>query len=153
MNMRTLAAGLLGMVALAGCATTTPTALDRPAKTPTTTLTVDNRANGSTVNAHVDDRIEVVLGSRHQPGSTYWRFAPVTGPVLTSAGAPVTHGMPPGSPAGCGIAGAGCGTVTWTLVAASPGTTSISAHRTTCGEAIQCPAGKQDFTLKVHVLP
>jgi hypothetical protein len=145
---------VLVVVAVAGCGSNSPSALDRPAApSRSSTLIVDDSANGTAVIAHVGDRIRVVLGGRQETGSTYWRFAPLTGQVVSGVQAPVTHGSSPGSPAGCGIAGAGCGTVTWTIDATSPGIATITAHRITCGEALRCPADEQDFQVQIQVLP
>jgi hypothetical protein len=96
-------------------------------------------AKGHTVPAHPGDVIEVRLGS------TYWRFRPVTGGVL-SRGRFVsrpTHGnRPPGTGAGAEVA---------TFRALKPGTAHIAAGRQSCGEAMRCVGGQGSFALTVVV--
>jgi hypothetical protein len=94
-------------------------------------------AKGRTLTAHPNDVIEVRLRS------TYWRFRPVAGGVL-SRGKFVSrpeHGPP----------GVGAGTMVATFRALKNGTAHVSAARASCGEALRCVGGQDSFTLTVVV--
>jgi len=97
--------------------------------------------NGKTVSAHVGDTITVVLHS------TYWKFNPPSAPsVVAPQGsatvAPDMHGCVPGG---------GCGTVTMNYRATGRGTSTISAHRDSCGEAMRCTGTAGDWAVTVTV--
>jgi hypothetical protein len=106
------------------------------------TVKVDEAANGSDVTLAPGDHLQVTLHS------TYWQFNPSSDPaVLAADGGPKTG---PGT--NCPkYPGSGCGTVTQTYTALKAGKASISADRTTCGEAMACnPAQHYKVTVHVH---
>ena len=99
---------------------------------------LDERSNGSTLDARVGDTVVVVLHS------TYWNFdTPTTVMQLI--------GTPEPSPSHCTVVGSGCGTVTATYKAGQVGTVSLHAHRDSCGEAIRCSASNGDWSVTVRV--
>jgi hypothetical protein len=112
-------------------------------------LVVGDGANGSTVTLHQGQTLRVVLGSPGTAGSTYWSFAPLPTAVLSAQGDPTV--TPDRSGGTCGRPGTGCGTVALTLTAHSPGTASVAATRSTCGEAMRCAPGRDSFHLTVVV--
>jgi hypothetical protein len=86
--------------------------------------------------------------------STYWTIAPkAAGSALTSVGKERVKAIFPGpnAPAGCKIAGMGCGTVTMHFKAIKIGKTSITASRVSCGEALLCSPAQRAFAIKVVV--
>ena len=102
---------------------------------------VSDRDNGTTVRLHTGGRLRVVLDS------TYWAFAPSSDPaVLRGDGTPVVD--PQAS--GC-VPGAGCGTVTATFTAVAGGSATVTATRTTCGEAMRCTGANGRYTVTVVV--
>jgi len=102
-------------------------------------VSVDESQNGMTVTVQAGDRIVATLHS------TYWQFAAPSG-VLQPRGDAVTTPDPKGS---C-LPGVGCGTVRLTALAASAGEGTLSASRTSCGEAMGCPPGQGSWS--VHVV-
>ena len=137
-----LAAGLL-----AGCgaaATTRPPASPAPttASAASTTRQVSETDDRTTVGLRTGGTLRVVLHS------TYWQIDPASDPtVLSSEGRPSASPDPPGS---C-VPGGGCGTVTATLRALRPGRAVVSAHRTSCGEALRCTGDRGGWTVTVVV--
>ena len=102
---------------------------------------VDDTANGSTVHVRVGDAVRVTLHS------TYWEMnAPSSSAV--QAGASDVVASPPGPGR---IPGSGAGTVVTSYIAHSIGTAQITAHRTSCGEALLCPPDKQSYTVTIAV--
>jgi hypothetical protein len=133
-----------GLTLAAGCSsaagTTTPSSHPRP-HPKAVTKTVTDRDKGTTVTVSVGDRVEVVLAS------TYWTIQPASTPaVLRSDGRQVT------TPRlnGC-VPGAGCGTARRAFTAVVKGTTTVSASRTTCGEALSCSGGNGKFSVTLAV--
>ena len=105
--------------------------------TPPRKIELGFNAKGHTVTAHPNDVIEVRLQS------TYWRFHPATGGVL-SPGKFVSraeHGPP----------GVGAGTMIATFRALKSGTAHVTAARASCGEALRCVGGQNSFTVTVVV--
>ena len=105
--------------------------------TPPRKIEIGFSAKGRTLTAHPNDVIEVRLGS------TYWRFHPVSGGVLSRGkfvSRPV-HGPP----------GVGSGTVIATFRALKSGTARVSAARASCGEALRCVGGQDSYALTVVV--
>ncbi len=47
--------------------------------------------------------------------------------------------------------GSGCGTVTATYTAGHTGTTELTAHRDTCGEALRCVGPQADWKITGRV--
>jgi hypothetical protein len=96
-------------------------------------------ANDHTVSAHPGDVITVRLDS------TYWKFQPVTGGVLTR-GTFVSRPMH-----GHIVPGSGAGAVVATFRVLKAGTAQVSAARQSCGEAMRCVGGQGSFTMTVVV--
>jgi hypothetical protein len=109
--------------------------------TPAAAVVVGDKDNGRAVTLAVGQQLRVVLGS------TYWQFddAAYHG-VLRSVGSPKTRP----EPTSC-VPGGGCGTVTATFVAGAAGRTDVTAHRSSCGEAMGCTARTGSFRLHVVV--
>jgi len=114
-----------------------------------TTITSLSEKNASkTVIVKLGSRVELTLHSM------YWGLAvPAKSSSLTSKGAPILKPIfpSPSAPAGCKIAGSGCGTQTWEFVATKVGTTHLVASRTTCGEALRCTGTNGRFAVTVKV--
>ena len=152
-NLTTALSVCGSLLVLSGCAQSSASGTPAPSVSRKSVVTVRTAANGDTVQVHVGQQLRVVLGSATEAGSTYWAFADVTGPVVIQDGPQVVQAVPVGS-AGCGsLPGAGCGTVTLVARAASPGTATITATRTTCGEAMMCPQNRRDFRVVLRVVP
>ncbi|MFD4656309.1 hypothetical protein ACFWP2_11850 [Kitasatospora sp. NPDC058444] len=135
-----LAAALL---TLAGCAST-GTGPSAPAATSAApgpaTVTVDEHADHTTLKAAVGATVTLVLHS------TYWSAATSSAPdVLTPDGAPTTTPSPSCRPGG------GCGAVTASFTARAPGTARLTATRTSCGEALNCPPEQRGYEVTVEV--
>jgi hypothetical protein len=114
---------------------TSTTSVLRTPKAGTTTLTDQN--NGQTISLHPGDRARVLLSN------TYWTFQPDSAPaVLRSDGPAVVRPQL----RGC-VPGEGCGTVMVAYTAIEPGTATITATRTTCGEAISCTPANDHFQI------
>ena len=106
------------------------------------TVTVVESSNGKVVRVRVGDRVKVKLAS------TYWEFGPVDGKAVRALGqADVVVGG-----AGCPkIMGTGCGSATLTLRVAAKGTSTVSASRTSCGEALQCSPDQRAYRVRITV--
>jgi hypothetical protein len=103
-------------------------------------ITVTDKDQASTVLVQVGQDITVVLGS------TYWTIdAPSDSRVLEANGAPRI--VPDYS---C-VAGQGCGTVTQQFTAVGPGTATIHASRTSCGEGMGCTGANGSYAVTVRV--
>lgn len=103
---------------------------------------VGDHANGTTVRLCVGQTLRLSLHS------TYWG---------NIAGSPETVAKEVGStivvspaPMGC-LPGAGCGTLVTQFRGLAPGTATVSAHRTSCGEALLCTPDRRSFSLTVVV--
>jgi hypothetical protein len=103
-------------------------------------LTAD--LDGRTAHAPTGDLVRVTL-----PGTT-WSFAPPSGSALVTVGQPVVR-----DGANCShvVVGGGCGTVTATYHATAPGHSTITASRTTCGEAERCVGDEASYSIEVFV--
>ncbi|HEY3293454.1 MAG TPA: protease inhibitor I42 family protein [Candidatus Nanopelagicaceae bacterium] len=114
-----------------------------------TTITSLSEKNASkTVAVKMGAQVELTLHSM------YWQLAvPAKSSSLTSKGQPILKPIfpSPSAPAGCRIAGSGCGTQTWVFRATKVGLTHLIASRTTCGEAMKCTAANGRFTVTVKV--
>ena len=96
--------------------------------------------NGRTLSLHRGERLTLTLHS------TYWSVDGSSAPaVLREIATPMAHP----APSHC-VPGQGCGTVTATFQAMRRGRADLTAHRTTCGEALQCAPTQRD--LVVHVV-
>ena len=135
--MRSLAAvAAIGVVSLAGCAGGPSAGTGNAVVTGPVQL--DERANGTTVDVDLGQTVIVTLHS------TYWRIE-----IPTRALQPV--GEPQTSPSPCAVTGGGCGTVTQNFNAAKVDTTTVHAHRDSCGEAIRCTGKNADWSVTVRV--
>lgn len=109
------------------------------AATPSIVRATD-RDNGHTVKLRRSQRLLVVLSS------TYWQLQ-----RSSNSAALRLVGGPKISPTmGC-VPGAGCGTAAATYLAAAVGHATVTATRTSCGEAMGCTAAQSRFTLNVVV--
>ncbi|MBV2153074.1 hypothetical protein [Kitasatospora sp. SUK 42] len=104
-------------------------------------LVLDEHADGTTVRVTPGTVLRVELHS------TYWSPPVGDGPQTLVA----TGGT--SSPAPSCRPGGGCGLVTATYRAEAPGTARLTAHRTSCGEAVVCPPNQRSFTVTVTVAP
>jgi predicted secreted protein len=108
-----------------------------------TTVTAAEADNGRTLRLSVGDELVVRLSS------TYWEFTtPPGGGAVMSLGPQNVIASAPG--AGC-VPGAGCGTVTARFRAVAPGGQTISANRTSCGEAMRCTGAEGSYRLYLVV--
>lgn len=104
-------------------------------------VTATDKDNGRTVTLVPGQRLRVVLAS------TYWTFQnSSSAAVLRVETQP--HVNP--QPSGC-VPGAGCGTATVTYRAVAHGQTSVTASRTSCGEAMGCTGAEGNYSLRVVV--
>jgi hypothetical protein len=137
--------GLLLAACSVGVAATPSTPIFSPTATPgaTTSLRqVSEADNGRSVTVPVGSEVTVVLGN------TYWQIAGSSDPavlVLVSGPTASAAGM-----TAC-VPGAGCGTASAVFRAVAPGRATITASRTTCGEALRCTgtAGVYEVTIVV----
>ena len=122
---------------------TTPSAA--PTGTPTgapSSRTVGDADDRGTVTLRTGGSLSVVLHS------TYWQYDPPSDPsVLRPAGDPTSA---PDRPGTC-VPGGGCGTVTATYHALRPGRAVVTAHRSSCGEALGCTGDAGRFSVTVVV--
>ncbi|HEU5425264.1 MAG TPA: hypothetical protein VFU74_00225 [Actinocrinis sp.] len=104
---------------------------------------VKDDANGTTVNASVGQTVELILSSN------YWTVAGSSAPnVLHQDGPTIQLARPTSCPK---IPGLGCVPVSTDFRATAPGTASITASRTACGEAKPCATDQQNFKVTVVV--
>lgn len=79
--------------------------------------------------------------------STYWRIRGSSNPaaVRRSGSSSVSTSGP------CVPPGSGCGTIRAPFRAVGAGTATLSAHRTTCGEALRCSPARSRFSVSIKV--
>ena len=131
------AAGLIASAALLSMAMTGTAGAASPSS-----LNVDNRNNGQTITVHQGQRLHVVLYS------TYWTINGGHNQAVRVVSA--QQFFPDNRSAGC-HAGSGCGYVSRDFLATSPGSATLTAARTTCGEALRCAPSQSSWTLTVRV--
>ena len=115
-----------------------------PSATPAapTTRQVGDGDNGRSVSVPVGATVSLVLAS------TYWQVQGSSdGAVLTLVMGPTASAAAVGA---C-VPGAGCGTVTTVFRAVAPGSATITAARTTCGEALRCTGSAGAYLLTIVV--
>ncbi|MFG2844181.1 hypothetical protein ACGF12_13565 [Kitasatospora sp. NPDC048296] len=153
MNLRrptVIALTCAALLALAGCGSAgTSTASSAPASTtaPASTaasagaaVTADEHANHTTLKVAVGTTISVDLHS------TYWSAATSSAPdIVAPAGSPATSPSPSCRPGG------GCGTVSASFTARTPGTAHLVASRTICGEALNCGPDQRTYDVTIEV--
>jgi hypothetical protein len=131
------------MLALLGAAVCPGSGLAGPAipsRQPAATAVATNRDNGHTVGLRRGQRLAVVLSS------TYWQLqASSNSNVLRSVGVLKISPRP-----GC-VPGAGCGTASATYLGVGTGRATVTATRTSCGEAMGCTPAASRFTMNVVV--
>ena len=121
---------------------TTTTQVTSASSAASTSRDLSEADNGSTVSLRAGGTLRVVLHS------TYWQIDPASdSTVLASEGSPSYSPDPPGT---C-VPGGGCGTVTATFQALRPGRAVVSAHRTSCGEALRCTGNQGSYAVTVMV--
>lgn len=115
-----------------------------------TTISALSEKNASKiVTVKLGTQVELTLHSM------YWQLAvPAKSSSLTSNGQPILKPIFPGpsAPAGCKIAGSGCGSQTWVFKATKVGLTHLYASRISCGEAMSCSKANGRFTVTVRVI-
>jgi hypothetical protein len=106
-------------------------------------MSVDETTKGKTVSLHVGDTLRVVLHS------TYWHIDdPADATVVRATGAATVAAVLAGN--GC-VVGQGCGTVTQDFTAAAAGRSTLTAARTSCGEAMACAPDAASWSVTVVV--
>lgn len=100
-------------------------------------VTVGDDQDHKAVTLHQGDTLTVTLGS------TAWVIDAARSPVLTTAGEQVVKVTRPGPGAP--------GTVSRSFTAASAGDTTVTASRTSCGEALKCNDEQAAYVVTVHV--
>jgi hypothetical protein len=123
-----------------GQGSTAPSASSPVTSAPGVITVTDKPSLRTTAALHVGQTLRVELGS------TYWRFTalPANGVVRTAGAVAIAAGP------SC-IPGGGCGTVAQQYAAIGAGRTTITATRTTCGEALACRPELRTFTVTVSV--
>ena len=119
----------------------TPSAATTPAVASFATPVVhkiDDTANGSTLYAHVGDTVRVTLHS------TYWEMDPPATSALRASDTAVAASLGP-------IPGTGTGTVVTSYLIVHSGSAKITAHRTSCGEALLCPPDMRTYVVSIAV--
>ena len=113
----------------------TPTPEPTPAAN---TVSVSEPDNGTTVHATVGATVDLVLHS------TYWQIQPTDSVVLKPLSTePVVTGTLSNPP------GMGTGTVEMKYQVVAAGTATLSASRTTCGEAMRCVGAQGEFKVTI----
>lgn len=138
--------GRWAKAALVAAALVTATALPAGAAQ---SVSTGEAMNGKVLQVKAGSLVSVALHS------TYWKAAKLPkASVLRRLGPMVATPIPPGpkAPAGCRVAGSGCGTVVWKFTAVHTGTATFVATRTTCGEAMRCSAGQSRYSLTIRVV-
>jgi hypothetical protein len=139
-----LAAGCGGSAARGGSGPTT-SGVGASTSLPSTplpgTVQLTYADNGRSVAVARGGTVQLVLDS------TYWTVAPPPdASILRPEGAPVVA-----PEVGHCVVGQGCGTVTATWTAVAPGTATVAAGRTVCGEARACGPTQGSFRVEVTV--
>jgi hypothetical protein len=139
---------LIGLVILlAACSVGSAASPSGPSPTPAATAAnqqVNEADNGQSVTVAVGSEVTLRLAN------TYWQVQASSDPaVLALVSGPTASGV---APSAC-LPGMGCGIVTATFRALKQGQATITASRTTCGEALMCTgsAGAYEVTIIVGV--
>jgi len=103
---------------------------------------VSEKQKGQVLHVSVGDTVQVTLHN------TYWMLSPVRGNALV----PLVSGGPSPGGSGCpNIPGTGCGVVSQAYHAQNSGTSTLRAHRTSCGEAMRCVGSAGSWSVTVDV--
>lgn len=139
--MRSLRAAVIGLLLLGAAACANGMTYDTNTTAPKPIVRITERQNKGTVTLRRGQQLRVVLHS------TYWRFQKTTdASVLRLDRAPKVRPRL----SGC-VPGEGCGTVTATYLAAARGSSTVSAVRNSCGEAMGCTGDTGRYTVRVVV--
>jgi hypothetical protein len=103
---------------------------------------VGDQANRTTLRLCVGQTLRLSLHS------TYWGNIESSPDTVVKALGPTVVVSP--APVGC-APGVGCGTLVTEFRGLAPGTATVSAHRTSCGEALLCTPDHRSFSLTVVV--
>ena len=104
---------------------------------------LNENSAGKTYSIKVGATFHLVLSS------TYWSLTPLKSSApIKLLGEPVVAvpSMAPGMPPGMGR-----GTVDWAFRATRPGTYTLTASRTSCGEAMRCVGDQGSFSVRLKV--
>jgi hypothetical protein len=139
-SIATTAPGVSGATSVAA----TTEAPSKPTIAANGDVTVGESINQQTVTVPLGAVVTVVLHS------TYWQIgAPLDTKTLRPEGEPVVDAVLPGQ-GGC-VAGQGCGTVTQRFTTVAKGSSTLSASRTSCGEALACTAQNGNWSMTIIV--
>jgi hypothetical protein len=137
---------LIGLVVLlAGCSAESaaiPSGSSPASVATPSNLQVSESSNGQSLTVAVGSEVTIRLAN------TYWQIQPSSDSgVLVLVSGPTASG----AAASACLPGMGCGMVTATFRALTPGQATITASRTTCGEALLCTgsAGAYEVTILV----
>lgn len=126
------------LAATSGCSATSGSTT--PTATPSSgTVTLDEHARRGSVHLRTGTALVVRLHS------TYWSTPTSSDPEVL---------VPDGggsSPSGTCPPGGGCGVSSARFTAARPGVVRVTAHRSSCGEAMRCSPGQADYEVTVTV--
>lgn len=129
--------------ASAGCAQSAQTSSQPPPRSPQGMVMIGDSASGKTVSVFVTGRVRLVLSS------TYWTVTGSSAPnVLRQDGGTRLLARPSDCPK---IPGLGCTPEETDFTALGHGKAVITAHRTSCGEALRCAPGKESFSVTIIV--
>jgi len=137
--MRSLRVAVVGLLLLGAAACANGMSFTATRTEPIVRIT--ERQDKGTVRLRRGQQLRVVLHS------TYWQFQKAPNPsVLRLERAPKVRPRL----SGC-VPGGGCGTVTATYLAAARGSSTVSAERSSCGEAMGCTPDAGRYTVRVVV--
>lgn len=147
--MRYAPAAALIVLLAAGCASASasasPAGHGTPAGSPSAAglVVVRDDANGKTVNVPAGATVELILSS------SYWKVSGSSAPaVLRQDGASTLLPLPTTCPH---VPGQGCAPLQTNFTALTSGTSTVTASRTSCGEAMHCAPGQEHFAVTVVV--
>ena len=124
-----------------GGATTSAPVATTPAPSGGSTLTATGADNGHTLTMNPGQRLRVQLDS------TYWNFEGSSNQAVLRGDGETT--VRP-EPSGC-VPGAGCGTATAYFIAVTAGRATVTASRSSCGEALACTGSNGHWSVTVLV--
>lgn len=106
-------------------------------------VVVRDDANGKTVDVPAGAMVELILGS------TYWKVSGSSAPtVLRQDGGSTMLPRPTNCP---DIPGSSCAPLRTDFTALAPGSSTVTASRTSCGEAMRCGPNQSHFAVTVVV--
>lgn len=123
------------------------------ANTPIAQAAAKNSLNETNLNQQISVKVGSHLSLTLH--NMYWQLSALkVGSSIVTKGPVYQRAIFPGAsaPAGCRIAGMGCGIQIWNFTATKVGATRIIATRTTCGEAMRCTGTNGRYTVQVKVI-